>query len=59
MGDIIGLFCEKLTGHRFGPWVQVDDYYADRSLGRLRFERAQCRWCRQGYVRPMPGPFFI
>lgn len=57
MGDIIGLLCEKLTGHRFDAWVQVDDEYMDRSLGRLEFERGRCRWCRQWYIRAMLVPW--
>jgi hypothetical protein len=47
MGEIIGLLCERLTGHRMGPWVPLvvpESQYA-------RFERSRCRWCRQGYVR--------
>jgi hypothetical protein len=57
MGDIIGMLCEIITRHRFGAWVQVDDLYSAQSRVRLLFERAQCRWCRQWYVRPMPSPW--
>jgi hypothetical protein len=41
VGGIIGLMCEKLTGHRFGAWVPIPP--------PPRFEQAQCR---QWYVRP-------
>lgn len=50
MGQILGLLCEMVGGHRFGPWVPFaipESPYAD-------FERAKCQWCRQGYVRSRP-----
>lgn len=50
MGAIIGIICEMVTGHRLGPWMRMS--MPDEPL--LRFEHARCRWCRQGYVRPMP-----
>jgi hypothetical protein len=52
MQEIHGLMCEKLTGHRFTPWQRMETL--ENPL--LRFEYARCRWCRIGYVRPMPLP---
>lgn len=49
IGSIIGDLCEMLTGHRMGPWTQIGETGIDN-----RFNRAQCRWCRQWYVRPRP-----
>jgi len=47
MGEILGLLCEKLTGHRLTFWVPM--IIPDTPL--LRFEEARCHWCRQRYVR--------
>jgi hypothetical protein len=46
LGDIVGMVCEVLTRHRLGAWVP----FVCGEFGR--FERAQCRYCRQGFVRP-------
>ncbi len=48
MGEIIGIICEILGGHRMGPWEPFELPEAQFA----RFERSRCRWCRQGYVRP-------
>lgn len=52
MLEILGLMCEKLTGHRLTPWQRME--IPENPL--LRFEYARCRWCRNGYVRPMLLP---
>ena len=47
MGEILGLCCEKLIGHRFPAWTPM----TIPGVALLQFEEAQCRWCRQRYVR--------
>lgn len=47
MGTILGAICDTLTGHRMGRWVPMTDD------AQIRFEHAQCHWCRQWHVRPM------
>jgi hypothetical protein len=50
VGDFLGLLCERLTGHRMGRWVRL--VVPENALVQAEYSR--CRWCRQGYVRPMP-----
>jgi hypothetical protein len=49
LGTLLEIACEMLTGHRMGPWVRFVVPESDYA----RFERSRCRWCRQGFVRPM------
>lgn len=55
MGLIIGLWCERLFGHRLAPW-RVYEVPEAPEAQYARFEYAKCRLCRNGYVRPMPLP---
>ena len=45
---IIEMTCERLTGHRFKTWSP----YPLPEAPMARFEYAQCRICRGGFVRP-------
>jgi hypothetical protein len=48
IGMLIGMLCEMLGGHWLTPWVP----FACPEHAFLDFEHAQCKGCRQWYIRP-------
>lgn len=50
MWTILGICCEMIGGHWLKPWEPMPTPWNHY----LSFEHAQCKVCRQWYIRPRP-----